>query len=207
MAFVSEARQADDHASRAGLPVRRIQSRKRGNEIDTSVVCHGSRQRLNVCAFLDEPEVVAEPLHERAGDSDAAFEGILRGLVAKFVGYCGEQSKFRMNELGSCIFQHETARPIGVLRFTCLEACLADQRRLLVAENSRDGNILDRIELSLTIHFAARIDLGKQLFRKGIYLKQLLVPRQSPRVEELDEAGVGHNGDMDSSSWAAGQFP
>jgi hypothetical protein len=47
-------------------------------------------------------------------------------------------------QLLACVHKQEAACAVGVFRFALLEASLPDECGLLIAENSRDGNIPDR---------------------------------------------------------------
>ena len=51
-----------------------------------------ARERFDVAAGRDDAEVVAQPLHERAGDRDRAFERVVRGLLAELIGDGGHEA-------------------------------------------------------------------------------------------------------------------
>src|ERR1700683_127704 len=207
MTFVCKASQAGDHPSRIALPIRRIQPRERRNEVDVSIVSNCSRQRLDVAAFFNKSEVIAKPLDECSGISDATFQSIMHRLVAKFVSHRGEQSKLGMNGLRPGILQHATTRTVSVLCFTGVETGLANKRRLLIAQNSGDSNILDRVGSRLSVYFAARYDFGEHFFRNAIDLQHLRVPVKSLQVHELGAARVGYIREVDSALCAAPRVP
>ena len=72
------AGEAGDHAARVAAPVRREQAGERGHEVAAAVVLDRARQRLDLGRRADQPELVAEPLHQRAGDRDRALERVGR---------------------------------------------------------------------------------------------------------------------------------
>ena len=84
------AREADDRAAGVRVPVRRAQPGERGHEIDAAVVRHRRGERLDVATIADDAEPVAQPLHDRAADEDAAFERVRR-LAAELPGDRREQ--------------------------------------------------------------------------------------------------------------------
>ena len=88
--------------------------------------------------FCDQPEIVAQPLHQRAGDGDGAFQRIDRLRLAEPIAHRREQSAFRRIGRLAGVHQHEAAGAVGVLGLALLEAGLPHQGRLLVAENAGD---------------------------------------------------------------------
>ena len=66
-------------------------------------------------AARDQAEVVAEPLHQRAGDRDRPLERVHRRLVADLVADRGEQAVLRRDRLGAGVEQHEVAGAVRVL--------------------------------------------------------------------------------------------
>ena len=71
-----ELRQAADHAARVGAPARRIEAGERRHDHAAVAAGHARGERLDVGRVLDQPEVVAQPLHERARDRDRALEHV-----------------------------------------------------------------------------------------------------------------------------------
>ena len=82
---VGIAREAGDDAASAILPVRRVQAGERGDDVDVAIVRDARRERFDVAALRDDAEVVAQPLHERAGNRDRAFERVVRRLRAELI--------------------------------------------------------------------------------------------------------------------------
>jgi hypothetical protein len=85
MSAVDETGEADDGSASAVIPVRRVKPGERGDKVDAAVVRYRSRERLDIRALLDQSEVVADPLHERTGDRDAAFERVPRRGAAQLI--------------------------------------------------------------------------------------------------------------------------
>ena len=61
------------------LPVRRVKTGEGGHEVNAAVILHRARQGFDLRALRDQAEIVADPLHQRAGDGHAAFERVMRG--------------------------------------------------------------------------------------------------------------------------------
>src|SRR5437660_2066206 len=132
MAFICVAREPRNYAPRAVLPIRRVETRERWHEIDSSIVVDRSRQILDVRTFLDEAEVVAQPLHQGPGDGDTSLQRVLGRLVAKLVSQGSKQTMFRLHQAAPGIHEQKAASPVGVLGFSRLKAGLPHQGRLLV---------------------------------------------------------------------------
>ena len=91
---VGAACEAEDRAARVGVPVRRAQADERGDDVDAVGVGDAVRELLGFGSGGDEAQLVAQPLHGRAGDEDGALEGV-GDLVATVMrdapGDCGQQ--------------------------------------------------------------------------------------------------------------------
>src|SRR5450759_985187 len=140
VALVDVPGEAGDDAARLVLPVRREETTEGGDEVDATVVLDRGRERLDVGRLLDHPEVVAEPLHQGAGDRDGPLQGVHGRLVADLVAQGREEAVLRRNCLRAGVEEHEAARAVRVLRLAGGETRLAEERGLLVAEIARDGN-------------------------------------------------------------------
>ena len=88
-------------------------------------------------------EAVAQPLDQRAGDRDRALEHVGRLVVAELVADRGQQA-VGADDLLAGVDEQERAGAVGVLGVAGLEAGLAEQRRLLVAEDARQRAAADR---------------------------------------------------------------
>ena len=73
-----EAGQPDDRAAGVGAPVRREQAGERGHEVDAAVVLDLPGERLALGRAGDDAELVAQPLHGRAGHRDRALQRVDR---------------------------------------------------------------------------------------------------------------------------------
>ena len=71
------AREPDQRAARALVPVRRAEAHEGRHQVDAAGVLDRARRRLALGGARDEAEPVAQPLHRRAGDEDAALERVL----------------------------------------------------------------------------------------------------------------------------------
>ena len=78
VALVREAGEADDDAAGIRSPVRREEPGERRHEVDAAVVVDRERELLDVRSLLDDAEVVAQPLDERAGHGDRPLERVDR---------------------------------------------------------------------------------------------------------------------------------
>ena len=145
------------------LPVRGIKAGEGGHKVDAAIVGHGSGERFNVRTSLNESEVVAQPLHQRAGDGDAAFQRVACGLGAKFIGDGSEHPEFRRHRPFAGIHQQKASRAVGVFRFARFKAGLSDERGLLIAKDAGDRHIFDRSEPRFSENFAAGGDARQDL--------------------------------------------
>ena len=154
---VDVAGQAGDHAARVGLPVRREQARERRHDVAAAVVVDRLGELLDLRRGLDHLEVVAQPLHERAGDRDRALEAVDRVLVADLVADGGQQAVLGLHRLGARVEQQEVAGAVRVLGLAGREAGLPERRRLLVAEVAGDRHARERAaRRDLAVDLAAR---------------------------------------------------
>ncbi len=131
-------RQPDDHPARLASPVRREQAAERRHDVAAAVVVDRAGERLDLRRGGDQPELVAEPLHQRAGDRDRAFQRVQRGLVVDLVADRADQPVRRPDEFVAGVEQQEAAGAVRALGLARGEAGLAEQRGLLVAERGRD---------------------------------------------------------------------
>ncbi|GIU98565.1 MAG: hypothetical protein KatS3mg014_0181 [Actinomycetota bacterium] len=111
MALVDVAREADDHAAGVRAASRgrrgpRTPGRSRSPPLSSTVAASASI----VGRLLDEPEVVAEPLHEGAGDGDRALQAVHGRLVADLVAEGRQQAALGGHRVRARVEQHEAAR-------------------------------------------------------------------------------------------------
>ncbi len=202
------ARHADDRSARVAAPVRGEQAGEGRDEVHAAVVVDAGGQGLDVGGRGDDLQVVAQPLDERAGDRDRAFEGVHGGLVADLVADGGDEPVVRKLRLGAGVHEHEAAGSVGVLRHAGLEACLAEGGRLLVAQVAGDRLARKQAGLaSVSVHLGGGADLGQERGRDARDLADVLAPLQGPQVHEHRARGVRDVGDVDTAVDAARQVP
>ena len=81
-----------------------------GDEVAAAVVVDRAGQRLDLGRRADQRDVVAEPLHERAGDRDRALERVGRRLVADATADRGQQAVGRLHRALAGVEEQEAAR-------------------------------------------------------------------------------------------------
>ena len=134
MAFGHVTGQPHDHAARVRLPVGSEQTGERRDEIAAAVVIDAARQNLDLRRAVDQSQIVAQPLYQRAGDGDRPLERVYSRLRANLIANRGQQAILRLHRLLPGIDQQKASRAVGVLAFPRREARLSEQRGLLVAE-------------------------------------------------------------------------
>ena len=182
--------------------MRRAEAGEGGDEIDAAGVGDLRGERLDIARGLDDAEAVAQPLHDRARDEDAAFQRVFRA-VADAPRDRREQIVLRGDGLGAGVHQHEAAGAVGVLHHAGPRASLAEERRLLVARDARDGN--RRAEMRcLAIDLGGRAHLRQHGARNAEEREQVVVPVAGVDVEEHGARGVARVGDVNAP---AGELP
>ena len=120
---------------------------------------------LDVGRLADDAQPVAQPLHHRAADEDAAFERVHR-LAAELPGDGREQPVARRDRPLAGVLQHEAAGAVGVLRQPRRHAHLAEQRRLLIAGDAGDRDVADAERgRDAAVDLARRADLRQHAGR------------------------------------------
>ena len=198
--------QAHDDATGLVAPVRREQAGKRRDDVAAAVVIDRTRERLYLRRRADQPEPVAEPLHEGAGDGDRAFQGVHGGLVADLVADGGEQAVRRADQLVAGVEEQEAARAIRALGLSLGEAGLPEQRGLLVAQRGRDAHA-GQDPPGQAVCLGRWANLREHLAWHAEDGQQLVVPVQGREVHQEGTAGVGDVGDVRAAVRAAGKVP
>ena len=112
---------------------------KAGNKDDAAGIGHAGGQSFHFGGRADEAEIVAQPLHHRAANEDAAFKRVLE----PFLGACrdgGDELVLRADELRADVLEQEASSAVGIFSFTGIPAELAEERGLLIACDSGDGD-------------------------------------------------------------------
>ncbi len=118
-------------------------------------------QRPDLGGIVDDAEPVAQPLDGGAGDEGRPLERVgHRGpraaspaCVAQVPGAADGQALGRGRALGAGVGQHEAAGAVGDLDHAGVEAGLAEQRGLLVAQHARDRDAVQ--------HRRGRAEVGR----------------------------------------------
>ncbi len=207
MSLVDVASETDDCAARVAAPVGGEQAGEGGDEVDAAIVADRLRHILDLGRALDQPEVVAEPLDERAADRNRALEGVDGRLIAELVADSRQQAALRGHQLRAGVVDHEAAGAIRILGLADAEADLAHRGRLLIAEDAGHRHAIQRATLDVTVGLAARSNLGQHLTRHTDRLQQVVVPIQRLEVHQHRARRVGHVGDVDAAIRPAGEPP
>ena len=137
--------EAEDRAARFGLPVRGTQAGQ-GRDKDHLVGrIRRERKRVDLGGRTDRLEPVSEPLHGRAGDEDAAFQRVLRRTGCERGGERRDQAPTRRHDPAAGMGQQEGSGAVSTLHLPGGDTALTDQRRLLVAGNSRDRESVRKV--------------------------------------------------------------
>jgi FMN reductase len=127
MSLVGETREAYDHTARVVTPVRREQAGERGNEDDTFRAFDRACERLDLTGVVDDSEVVAQPLDQRAGNGHRPLECVDRFRVTELPRNGGDQAVLGHHRLLPEREVQEGPRAVRVLHVTVVEACVAEQ--------------------------------------------------------------------------------
>src|SRR5262245_61654542 len=184
-----------------------VEARKGWDEVDTSVVVHRAGERLDVCTVLNQSQIVAKPLHERAGNGDAAFERIGSCSMTETVCHGRQEPTPRMHHLVTRVQQQEATSAVRVFSVTRLEARLSDERGLLIAEDARDGHRRQGLVPCNPVELAAGADNWQHRQGDVEQLQQLVIPLQCAQVHQLRAAGVGHVGHVYAAVGTTRQVP
>ena len=103
--------------------------------------------------------------------------------------------------------KQKAAGAVRVLGLARAEAGLADERRLLVAEDAGDRHTRDRLGARQAIPLAARPDQGQHPAGDLECGEQLRIPVQRVQVHQLRPARVGHVGNVKTTVGTARQVP
>src|SRR6185436_5372137 len=99
------------------------------------------------------------------------------------------------------------AGAVGVLRLAGPEARLADERRLLIAQDARDRHALDRFGAGDPVAFAAGANRRQHGAWNVERSEQLGVPVERVEVHQLGAARVGDVGHVQTAVHAARELP
>ncbi len=198
--------QSGDHPACVRTPVRGEQPGEGGHDVGPAVVLHARRQRLDLVGAADDPELVAEPLHQRPGDRDRPLQAVDRRLVADLVPHGRQQPVLGRHGPLAGVEQQEAAGAVGVLGAADVVAGLSEDGRLLVAQRGGDG---DAGELAHggAVHLGGGPDLRQDGLGDVHGGADRGVPLEGPQIHQHGAAGVGDVRDVPSAVGAAGEVP
>ena len=119
--------------------MRREEAGERRYEVAAAVVLDLGGELVDLRCAADDVEVVAQPLHEGAGDRDRALQRVHRLVLADAVPEGGEQAALAGYRGVAGVEQQERSGAVGALGLSGIEAGLAEQCGGLVAERAGDG--------------------------------------------------------------------
>src|SRR5665647_2393298 len=132
------AREPEDRAAGARLPVRRAETGERGDEVHAVARRHARRQSRGIPRLGDDPETVAQPLDGRAADEHAALERV-RAAAPTLQGDGAQQATLRLHGLLARVHQKKAAGAVGDLGHAARRAGLPEESGLLVPDHRRQG--------------------------------------------------------------------
>ena len=166
---------------------------------------------LAVGGPTDDAQLVAQPLHRRAGDRDRTLKGVNGFRVTELVAHRGQQTIATADDLLAGVEEEEVARAVGVLGLAGLEADLAHHRGLLIAEacRHRDGPTHRSVHEGRSVRLGGRgrADGREHLARNPEEGQQFVVPIQGLQIHQHGATGVGGVGHVDPAVRAAGDVP
>ena len=169
----------------------RTQADERGHEVHTAGVGDALGKLFRLGGGLDDLQAIAQPLHRRTGDEDAALEREHR-LATRAARERCQQSAFGGGAMLSGIEQQKRAGAVRVLRLSRLPASLAEQRRLLIAGDAGDGQRRAEMVGRRRAEVAAGIPhFGKRSLRDAEQLEQIPVPRSLADVIQHGTRRIG----------------
>jgi len=122
----------------------------------TNGIVDAPRHGLRLGGCGDDAQSVAQPLHRRAGDEDAALEREHR-LAARTTGERREETALGVGAALPGVEQQKRAGAIGVLRLSGLPAALTEQRGLLISRYAADRQLRAEMLRRCRSEVAARI--------------------------------------------------
>ena len=184
-------RHPDQGAPGVHIPVGRAKAGKRGHQVAVARGGHRTGQRFAVRRRLDQLHFVTQPLDGGAAHEHAALKGI-GGLAVQPPGHRGQQPRLGQPELIADVHQHEAACAVGVFRHALIDAGLAKQRRVLVADQGGHGDrraqnvLIQHADDAGSIHHR-----GQHLARDIHDIQQFVIPLLPRQVEQHRAARVG----------------
>ena len=101
--------------------------------------------------------------------------------------------------------QEESTSTIGALRFALRQALVADQRALLVTDETADRDTLQRSLADFSVDLRGRDDLGKNRLAELKEFEKTRLPLQRLHVHEEGSRGVRDLSNVKAALRSAGQ--
>ena len=184
--------------------MRRAEPGKTGHQVKALARVGARGEIAGFGRSRDHAEPIAQPLHRRTGDKDAAFEGI-GGAAVESIGDRRQQTVMGAGRRAADVDERKGAGAVSRFDHAGRKAALSDQRRLLIAGHRRDRDRgaeqfgRGRAKMSAGIeHF------GQDRLRDVEGVEKLVVPGETADVEQHRPRGVGRVSRMPP---AAGQPP
>ena len=105
--------------------MRRAEARERRHEIHAACVRHLGRKILRIPGFPDEPQLVAQPLDDRAADKNRALERILHA-PAEADRDRGNKTVLTFHCRFARVHEQKAACAVGVFRIAGCKAALTE---------------------------------------------------------------------------------
>ena len=191
--------------------MRREQPRERRHEIHPAIVGDRRRQRLDLSRRADDPELIAQPLHRRAGDRDRPFERVDRVRTADAIADRRQEARLGRHDLAARVQQHEIAGAVRILGLARPHAHLADGGGLLIAQITTQRHFpAERTAAAGTTvkrRIRRRADRRQHAPRDPEHLQQFVVPCEGLQIHQHRPARVGDVRDVRPAVWTAGEVP
>ena len=169
----------------------RTQAHERRHDVASAGVLHALRHPLRLGGLLHDLQLVPEPLHGGASDVDRTLQRVL-GASPEVPGHGGQEPLAGYPRVVAHVHQQEPAGPEGYLHIAPVEAGLAEQGRLLVAEGGGDGDLrADDVGVRDAEDMARRARLREHPARDAQDVQEVVVPAQVGYVEHHCTGGVG----------------
>ncbi len=187
--------EAVDGPARLGVPVGSAQAGEGRHHVHALGPVHAAGDGRGFGHVVDDAQVVAQPLHERAGHEHAALERVLGTRAGARRGDGGDEVVGGTARFAARVHEQEAAGAVRVLRLAGLEAALPEQGRLLIARHAADGHVRHDAGGGRAAELPRRgAHVGKQRRRDVEQVEQPRVPPQFVDVVQHGAAGVRHIG-------------
>jgi hypothetical protein len=158
--------------------VRRAEARERGDEEDVAGRVDLARERFAFGRIREHPEAVSEPLDRGAADEDRPLERISARCCGR-----AQESGGRRSPQVTDVDEDEATGAVRRLRLARVEARVAEERRLLIAGDSRDRQRRAE-EVGLRDHLGRADDPRQKRPVDTEQLEELGVPIERVEVEQ-----------------------